>query len=116
MSERLTRELNKLKYANLVKVEEEHYKINKNDKLHMETDKCYLIRLNDSIYNQDSNLINWNNGRLPKGRFYQVEVTQVMGNMIKVSGIGFNDLNCTSFVENWFGWLPMDEIDVINKI
>ncbi len=117
MSERLTRELGKLKYASVTKLNDEHYIINKATKLHLEIDRCYLIRLGDSVYNPNTILSsNWNGGRIPRGRFYQVHVDTIMSNMVKITGVGYMDANCSIFADNWFGWLPIEDVEVIRKL
>ena len=67
MSERLEKELNKLKYANIQRVSENEYFIKKEDGIRIFEDKCYLIKVNNRIKNADNvYATNWNNGRFPK--------------------------------------------------
>lgn len=117
MSERLDKELQKVKYANVIKLENGNYLIKKETKIRVVENKCYLIKLNDSIFNANSIInVNWNGGRIPKCRYYQVDVNTIMSNMFKVTGIGYNEQECIAMLDNWWGWLPLDEIEVIKEI
>ena len=117
MSERLERELKKVKFAHIEQVNENTYVVKKDVKIRLLEDNCYLIKLNDSIFDHNNILTtNWNNGKIPNSRYYQIDINKIMGNMIKVSSVGYDDETCTNFKENWWGWLPIDEIEVIKKI
>lgn len=116
MSQRLERELSKLKDVTIDKTKL-GYRIHKQEKIRLVENNCYIIKLGSSIYNKDSVLAsNWNNGRVPSGIYYQVEINKIMGNMIRITGIGYSDPQCTNFVDNWFGWLPINDIEVLSKL
>lgn len=117
MSKKLHNEINKLDFVDVKKVSDNTYLISKTTKIQLRENECFLIKLNDTIYLEDSILTsNWNNGRIPQGRYYQIDVNKIMSNMIRVTGIGYEDATCTKFKDNWFGWLPIEEIEVISKI
>ena len=117
MSERLENELKKVKYASVYKLDDTNFFVKKDVSIRVLENKCYLVKLNDSIFNAN-NIINtnWNGGRIPKCRYYQVDVNTIMANMIKVSGIGYNEPECITPLANWWGWLPLEEIEVIKQI
>lgn len=117
MSERLDKELAKLKYAKVQKMEDNKYIIKKDTQIRVEENNCYLIELHNTIFDPNSILCsNWNNGRVPKCRYYLIDVNKMMANMIRVSGVGYNEIECTNMLDNWYGWLPLSEIDVIKKV
>lgn len=117
MSDRLLKELQKVKFANIQQINENTFIANKDTRIRVEENKCYLIKLNNSIFNPNSVLTsNWNNGRIPKSQYYLVEVNTIMVNMIKVTGIGYLESDCKTIQDNWWGWLPLDEIEVIKKV
>ena len=116
--ERLEKELKMLRFANVNKIEDGHYSISRKQSVRLEEDVCYLVKLKDSMFNQDSLLVsNWNRGLIPKARYYQIEVQKIMGDtMIKVVGIGYNEDTCINIVDNFSGWFPISEIEVIRKL
>lgn len=117
MSERLERELKRVKFANIQQVDENTYVVRKETEIRLEEDNCYLIKLKDSVFNPNSILTtNWNSGKIPNSRYYQVDINKIMGDMIRISGIGYDDETCTIFKENWYGWLPKNEIEIIKKL
>lgn len=117
MSERLERELKRVKFAKIEQVNETTYMVRKETGIRLEENNCYLIKLNDSVFDPNNILTsNWNNGKIPNSRYYQIDIIKIMSNMIKVSGVGYDDETCTNFKENWWGWLPMGEIEVIKKL
>lgn len=115
--ERLEKELKQLEFAKLEKFEDNHYIIRKEVGIRLEEDNCYVVKLKDSMYNQDTLLVsNWNRGIVPKAKYYQIDVQKKMGNMIKVAGLGYSDEYCNKVIDNFSGWFPISEIEVIKKL
>ena len=76
------KELSKVKLADLSNFDKSAlvYSIPKYTEFHYEQNKCYLIKLNNSITNpsQDSTLAsNYNNGKIPEYSYYYVDVLKV---------------------------------------
>lgn len=82
------------------------------DSIELEVGKYYQIQLKDYIVNPPDNFtlhVQWNNNIIPEDNLLNVEVKQLMGKMIKVSGTGVN-VKCI-----WTGWLP-EESFIIEKV
>lgn len=80
--------------------------------------QVYVIELEDFILNplQNSTLAsNWNSGKIPKYKRYQVEFIQKMSNMYKFNGVAL-DNNKPIYSENWFGWFPEEGFKVISLL
>ncbi len=60
--------------------------------------------------------INWNAGRVPNHSYYRCEVQQVMGKMIQVTGVSFSPEDELVKAEPWYGWLPLDGVEIIKEI
>lgn len=117
MSERLERELKRVKFAKIEKLNETTYIVRKETGIRLEENNCYLIRLNDSIFDPNNILTsNWNNGKIPSSRYYQIDIDKIMGDMIRISGVGFDTEDCLVMKDNWWGWLPKNEIEIIKKL
>lgn len=117
MSKRLERELHRVKFAKIEKVNDNTYVVRREQEIRLLEDNCYLIKLKDSIFDPNNILTtNWNNGNIPSSRYYQVDINKIMGDMIRVSGIGYEDDSCTKIKDNWWGWLPKNEIEIIKKL
>ena len=80
--------------------------------------QVYIIELEDFIINPLPNSVlasNWNSGKVPKYKRYQVEFLQRMNNMYKFNGIAIND-NELLYSENWYGWFPENGFRVISLL
>ena len=117
MSKKFLDELSKLKYSKIEKIDENHFFIKKENKIRLEVDNCYLIELSDSLFTPNTILSsNWNKGNVPKCKYYQVDVQQLLANMVKVAGVGYDSKDCITIKDNWYGWFPVDEVTVIKKL
>lgn len=80
--------------------------------------QVYVIELEDFILNplQNSTLAsNWNSGKIPKYKRYQVEFIKKMSNMYKFNGVAL-DNNQPIYSENWFGWFPDEGFKVVSLL
>ena len=78
----------------------------------------YLIKLDKKMTNPTTNSTlasNWNGGRIPTQEYYKVELLEIMNNMYKFNGIAIKD-NTELYSENWFGWIPKEYFEIIDKI
>lgn len=69
----------------------------------------YDIIIEDYIINEPSNFTlsaNWNGGTKPPEHHMSVTIVQIMGKMIKISGVG------KTSGTHWEGWLPQKGIKV----
>ena len=81
-------------------------------------DILYLIEIFDFILNPDINSTlasNWNNGKVPKYKYYKVELVERAGNMVKLNGIAVAD-DKDLLTEGWYGWLPLDGFKIIGVV
>ena len=92
------------------------YLIPKKRDIKIEQDKCYLIRLTDKFFNNETVCINWNSGKLPKFKACKVDVLKIMGKMIKVNCIGYDEETDEDLSYFWTGWIYLPDVEVIKKI
>lgn len=71
------------------------------------------IRISSTIVNNPNTALasNWNSGSYPRTDILDITVEEILGNYIKVSGIGV--IADSSYF--WEGWLPINAITKINK-
>lgn len=114
----IEKELKKVEKADLTHFDPatNTYFIPKRKDIKIEEDHCYLIHLKDSIFNNTTLKVNWNNGSLPSYNYLKVDVSKVMSKMIKVVGVGFDFEKQEDLSYFWSGWLTTDEIEVIKKL
>lgn len=80
---------------------------------------CYLIELEDYLLNPPPNFTlstNWNGGSNPKSKWYKCEISKVMGKMIKITGLEYDNVNQVDLDRVWEGWLPAGGIKVLKEI
>lgn len=93
-----------------------HLIISRNDELkkleELQTGSYYEIEIADYVVNEPPTFTlssNWNAGTKPPEHSMNVEIVQMLGKMVKVSGAGVN----TNI--NWAGFLPKKSIKVVKK-
>lgn len=93
-----------------------HIVINRITTIKLEEDSCYLIELNDSLLTNTVLQNNWNNGSLPNSKWYMCDITKIMGNMVKINGIAYDNVNKVELTEMWSGWLLKEQINILSRI
>ena len=81
--------------------------------------KCYLMELADWIIHPSEDFTlatNWNKGSIPKSRFYNAEISQVLGRMVRISGCGYDMINQCPTADIWEGWVPQKGIKLIKEL
>lgn len=85
----------------------------------LENNSIYLIRLSRYLLSpplNDNLSINWNNGNIPKHEYYKIDVNKSIGDMINVTGTGYDMNNRIDINDIWEGWLPRSEIEILEKL
>lgn len=99
-----------------------HIVVQKQDKVEITSyslQKCYLIELSDSILQPSEDVsfhINWNKGSLPRSKFYNAQVIQLVGSVVKITGIGIDGKSSIPTGDMWEGWLPKKDIKVVKEL
>ena len=91
------------------------YVIPKHTEATFEVNHCYLIRLDKTLLNPNSNDIlvdNWNQGSYPKHEYMKVSVVQKLSTNIKVDGLYYDPITKQDINELWSGWLPVDQLSI----
>ena len=72
--------------------------------------KCYVVDIDlDAV--KKSNLTN-----IPDRGCYKCEIAQIMGNMVRILGCGYDRHNDIDYSDIWEGWIPTDCITIIKEI
>lgn len=120
-SELIEKQLKKVQNADLSNFDSttNTYFIKKRVDIKIEEEQCYLIHLKTSLFENAVLKNNWNGGNTPPCTYFKAEVSKMMGKMIKIVGVGSNDiekLNNNIDTRFWTGWLSTQDIEVIQKI
>ena len=89
------------------------------EKLVFEENNYYLISLQPALLNPSSSSAlesNYNEGRVPKHQYYKCEVKKILGQMIKIFGLAYDLDTDTDINETWTGWLPINSVDILQKL
>ena len=84
----------------------------------LEENKMYLIQLSTYMTNPPSGdpiVVNWNQNKVPTNTYYKVDVTKIMGNMVKVNGMAYDYANRCDLSYMWCGWIPKSEFEILEK-
>jgi hypothetical protein len=85
----------------------------------LQEDCCYLISVEDYILNPPDGFTlhtNWNNNTVPKHKVMKVDITKIMGKMVKVNSVGYDMKNHLDLPDMWSGWLPRKSITIIEVL
>lgn len=118
MVEIVKKQLEKVQYADLSNFDAatNTYIIKKRVDIKLEVDSCYLIRVKPSAYNNQVVIVNWNNGNMPSTEYLKVDISKVMGKMVRVVGIAHDYHNHQDLASFWSGWLSTDDVEVLEKL
>ena len=86
---------------------------------HYQIGKCYIVELADYVLtpSEDSTLsTNWNNGTVPKYKYYKCEITKIVGKMINILGYGLNPFTGEETNDLWEGWVPQAGIKLLQEL
>ena len=79
----------------------------------------YIIEIEDYILNPSPsfNLAeNWNKGSVPKHKHYKCMVSQMVGKMIKIIGLGYDLEKEKDLSDTWEGWLPVQGFTIVREM
>lgn len=115
MNKNVIEQLKKVNDADLSDFDESTntYHIKKKTGIKIEIDHCYLMKLKDSIYNNDILWSNWNRGIYPKSKLLKADVSKIMNNMIKVTCIELDETTGEDTDRMWEGWLITSELEIV---
>jgi hypothetical protein len=121
MNKLIKAELNKVSVANISNYDKSkgEFLIPRITKIRLEENSYYIIKLDEALLNPNeaSTLsVNWNQGTLPPHKYLKVDVSKVMGKMVKVNSIAYDYENQRDLNASWSGWLPIAQIEVLEKI
>lgn len=81
--------------------------------------KYFMVEIADYILNPSADFTladNWNKGTKPPSKYMNVEIIQVMGKMIQISGVSYNPENPVALPTHWEGWIPQKSIKIIKQL
>lgn len=121
MNKLIKNELNKVSVADLSNFNKDRneFIIPRIKKVRLEENSYYIIKLDSSLLSRDdmSTLSsNWNQGSIPPHKYLKVDVSKIMGKMVKVNGIAYDYENQRDLNAMWSGWLPTAQVEVLLKL
>lgn len=121
MNKLIKEQLAKLSVADISKydADKKEFNIPRITKIKLEENSYYIIKLDDTLLNPNDAATlsaNWNQGTIPPCKYLKVDVSKILGKMIKVNGIGYDHGNNKDLDAMWSGWLPIAQIEVISKL
>ena len=85
----------------------------------LEQDVCYIVSVEDYILNPPDGFTlhtNWNGNKIPKHKYMKIDVSKIMGKMVKVNSIGYDINKNVNINDIWEGWLPESSITIIERL
>lgn len=111
-------QLSKVVYADLSNYDEKTntYHIPKIYQIKLQVNHSYIIKIKDSLYNNELLKSNYNQGRTPPHKNYLIDVVSILGKVIKVNGVEY-DLESSRVLNNlWGGYLSIKDIEIIKEM
>ena len=91
--EQLVKEqLNKVVYADLSNYDEKTntYYIPKINQIKLKINHSYIVKIKDSLYENELLKSNYNQGRTPPYKSYLIDIVSILGKIIKVNGVEYD--------------------------
>lgn len=115
--ELIQEQLKRIQFADLSNYDKETntYHIPKINQIKLKVNHQYLIKIKDSLYNNEILRNNYNNGKNPPCKCYLVDVVLILGKIIKVNGVEY-DLTLNKVLNTlWSGYLAIKDIEVLEE-
>lgn len=121
MNKIIEEQLKKVHFADLSDYNplDNSYRIPKITQIKLVVNSCYLIRLNERLLNRETSQVlssNWNKGTVPPCKCMKVDICRIMGKFINVNGLGYDENGKKDLDVVWSGWLPIQDIEVVERI
>lgn len=124
MNKIIFEQLNKCKVAKLPPFDENttHLfidRIGAKDGKPIKTNHFYVIEIDDYLLSKEHSAVlhqNWNKNIFPASKCYKCECVKIMGDMVKIEGVGYDLKNNHSDGTSWSGWLPLKGIRIVEEI
>lgn len=117
----ILKQLDKVEVAKVEEYDELHhtFHIKKHQEQTFEQGKYYIIKLDKHLLNATDNSLlvsNWNNGKFPTYEYVKCVVTKQVAKMIYVYGMYYNIESKQPIDEEWIGWLPIDQVEILEEV
>lgn len=111
-------QLEKVNIADLSNFENGVYYIKQKKDIRLDVNKCYHIELDDILLQKENNefAITYNKGVVPKNKCYTIDVSKNLGKLIYVNAIAYDKTTNQNLKEFWAGWLPLENIKVLERV
>lgn len=80
----------------------------------------YIVRLADYILHEPENFTlskNWNNGIVPSSEYVKLQVSEIVGEMIKVDCSGYDYYNKIDKNDSYISlWLPVKSVTILEEL
>ena len=118
MSKIIQEQLQKVNFADLSNFNPETntYIIPQKKDIKVEVDGCYLVKLLPTFYTNEVVKVNWNENKTPIYDCLEIDITKILGKMIKVNCIGYDEKENCPLNYFWSGWLYLPDIEIIKKL
>ena len=110
-------QLDKVVYADLSNYDAatKTYHIPKINRIRFKLNHSYIIRIKDSIKNNDILRSNYNRGNEPEITTYLIDIISVLNKVIKVNAIKYNTEEDKTENIYWNGYLSIKDIEIIRE-
>lgn len=111
-------QLDKVIYADLSNYNEETktYYIPKINQIRLQLNHSYMIKIKDSLLNNEILKSNYNSGKTPPYNCYLIDVLSILGKIIKVNGVEYDLDRNTSRNNLWSGYLSIRDIEILKEV
>ena len=110
-------QLDKVVYADLSNYDAatKTYHIPKINRIRFKLNHSYIIRIKDSIENNDILRSNYNQGNEPDITTYLIDIISILNKVIKVNAIKYNTEEDKTENIYWNGYLSIKDIEIIRE-
>lgn len=110
-------QLSKVQFADLSNYDRENniYHIPHTNQIKLKVNHSYLIKIKESIINNDILKINYNEGKVPDIGSYIIDIISILNKIIKVNAVKYDEEEEKETNVWWSGYISLNDIEIIKE-
>ena len=111
-------QLSRVQFADLSNYDESAntFYISKINQIKLKVGNSYIIKVKDSIKEDEILKSNYNQGKNPPINYLLIDVLNILGKIIKVNSIEYDIVNNQTIGNLWGGYLTIKDVEIIKEM
>ena len=113
----IKQQLSSVQFADLSNYDRQNniYHIPHTNQIKLKINHSYLIKIKESIINNDIHKVNYNEGKVPDIGRYVIDVISILNKIIKVNAVKYDEEKEKETNVWWSGYISLNDIEIIKE-